>query len=481
MAKKSDNRINIVQFDLGKLPPQAVDIEEAVLGAILVEGEAYDRISISPVYFYKEVHQKIYRAIVNLKKQKEPVDILTVTEELRKSEELDEVGGPFYITTLSNRVASSAHIEYHAAIITEKYILRELIRISTDIQSRAFEDVDPDDLFNYYNQSIDQLMNNTMNFDEIKTFDQLVRESLVKAEERQQLFKEGKSIGIPTPVTKLTNHTTGWQAPQFIIIAARPGHGKTAWALACARKAAIFGYQPAIFSLEMSGVSLTNRLIIGETGIDADNFRKGDIEHHEWDKINAHVGRMMDWKIVIDDNPKPIDKIIQKVRFLHRKKLIDLLIIDYIQLASDENMKENANRQEEVSSISRKLKLIGMELNIPVIALSQLNRDVEKRGSKVPMLADLRESGSLEQDADVVLFLYNPAKYGITEDEDGKKLDGKSYVIIAKQREGYTGPIEFRYNKSITAVYDYQESYDFKASPSSYFTRNDFEPEQEIF
>lgn len=459
MAKKTlDYKNNSISMELGKIPPQAIDLEEIILGALMIEKDAIDKVDLRPEYFYKDSHQKIFIAIQNLSLLNNPIDLLTVTDELRKLKWIDEIGGPYYVTLLTSKVASSMHIEYHSKIITEMFIKREIIRISTELQQRAFdESEDTFDLLDSFYSQLDRL-NNNAEIDEPKTWNELIKETLKRTEEREQTYLSGKTVGIPTPVFKLTKWTCGWQPKQLIIIAGRPGQGKTAWALGCLKTAALNGYKPALFSLEMSDVSIADRIVIGESGINADDYRRGAIGDENWILLNNSFNKLSQYKnILIDDKPKNINRIRSKIKSLHRKGKCNMVIVDYIQLVGDDSIKTNANREQEVSTISRKLKLLASELNIPVIALSQLNREVEKRPNKKPMMSDLRESGAIEQDADVIMFVWRPEKYGITEDENGEPLNGRSFIILEKQREGNIGTIPFKYNDSVTAIYDYDE------------------------
>lgn len=478
MAKK-DNKQPIILDVAGKIPPQAVDLEEAVLGALMIEKDAIDRVKLKPEYFYKDSHQHIFRAIQKLAFKNEPIDLMTVQEELRKSEVLEQIGGPYFISMLTSKIASASNIEYHSLIITDKFIKRQLIRISGEIQTKAFDDSeDTFEIFDNFYSQLDSINNEVEDVDNVKTWVELMKEALKEAEQRTSLYKDSKTIGIPTPILKLTKWTCGWQPKQFIIIAGRPGMGKTAWALGCLKTASVYGYKPVLFSLEMSDVSIANRLIIGESGVNADDFRSGNIQNEDWVKLNNSLGKMMDYNILIDDKPKSINKIKAKVKSLHRKGLCDMVVVDYIQLSWDDSLQNKAIREQEVSSVSRKLKLMAQELNIPVIALSQLNRAVENRPNKKPQLSDLRESGAIEQDADVIIFIHRPEKYGFTEDENGEPLNGRCDCILEKQREGQVGTINFKYNDSVTAIYDWDNYGELKEL--SYHPDRNFEPNREF-
>jgi replicative DNA helicase len=449
---------NIFPLDLGKIPPQACDIEDAVLGALMLEKGAYDRITLKPCEFYKEANQKIFSAIQELEKNNNPIDYLSVCEKLKENNLLDDIGGSFYISQLTGKVISANNIEHHALIIHDKFIKRQCIVYCSELMNKAYDDaLDTFDVMDYANIELDKINNDILIEDDVLTFKEVIKNTLESFQERVKLYKEGKSIGIPTPIQKLTKYTSGWQPKDFIVIGARPGAGKTALALAILKTAAESNKSVYLASLEMSSIQLGGRILVGTSGINADNFKFGNVEGGEWEKLEKAIQKLENLPIFIDDKPKNINRIKSKAKLLHRKGQCDMLIIDYIQLASIEGENSSRNREQEISYISRTCKTIGMELDIPVIALSQLNREVEKRTVKKPGLSDLRESGSIEQDADIVLFIYRPEMYGLTEDENGNAYNGRSELIIAKHRNGQTGIIDFRFNESLTAVYDYDE------------------------
>jgi replicative DNA helicase len=449
---------NTIPIDLGKIPPQACEIEEAVLGALMLEKGAYDKITLKPCEFYKDAHQIIFTAIQDLQKKNQPIDYLSVCEKLKECGQIDVVGGPHYISQLTGKVTSASNIEYHSLIIHDKFIKRQCIAFSSELMNRSFDDnLDTFDIIDYANAELDKINNDIDIEDDVLTFNEVIKNTLESFKQRVKLYSEGKSIGIQTPIQKLTKYTSGWQPKDFIVIGARPGAGKTALALAILKTAAENSKSVFLASLEMSSVQLGGRILVGTSGINADNFKFGNIQDGEWAKIESAIQKLENLPIFIDDKPKNINRIKSKAKLLHRKGQCDMLIIDYIQLASIEGENSSRNREQEISYISRTCKTIGMELDIPVIALSQLNREVEKRTIKKPGLSDLRESGSIEQDADIVLFIYRPEMYGLTEDENGKAYNGRSELIIAKHRNGQTGIIDFRFNLSLTAVYDYDE------------------------
>ncbi|MEA3496268.1 MAG: replicative DNA helicase [Bacteroidota bacterium] len=438
--------------ELGKIPPQAINVEEAVLGALMLERDALMEVLdiLTPKIFYKEEHKIIYEAIVNLSVKSNPIDILTVTAELRKEAKLEEVGGAYYISDLTNRVGSSANIEYHARILVEKFILRELIRISSKIQEDAFnETTDVFDLLDSAEQNLFNIAQGNLKGD-YETMSDLIVKSIQSIEEIKNTRDErGGVTGVPSGYNDLDRITSGWQKSDLIIIASRPGMGKTSLALSMARNAAVdFDMPIAVFSLEMSSLQLVQRLISAEAELDAMKLRNGDLEEHEWQQLNTKINRLSDSKIFIDDTPGiNVFELRAKCRRLHSQEGIKMVLIDYLQLMNAQtDNRRNFNRENEISTISRALKGLAKELDIPVIALSQLSREVEKRtSSKRPILSDLRESGSIEQDADQVMFIYRPEYYGLTENEDGDPTTGLAELIIAKNRHGSVSTVKLKF------------------------------------
>jgi replicative DNA helicase len=450
-SKDKRSRLTNLVSGLGKLPPQALDLEEAVLGALMLEKDALSAVIdiLKPEVFYKDAHQKIFESIQKLFTASSPVDILTVCAQLRQQGDLEMIGGAFYITELTNRVASAANIEYHARIISQKFIQRELIRISTDIINQSYEDTsDVFELLDYAEKNLFDIAQNNLRRDSRK-IDDIVKESLKMLEALKG--KEDTLTGVPSGFTALDRVTNGWQKSDLVIIAARPAMGKTAFVLSCARNAAVqFGKPVVFFSLEMSSVQLTNRLISGEAEIEQEKIRKGQLEDWEWHKLTSKIGGLSEAPLIIDDTPAlNVFEFRAKCRRLKAQYDIQMIIIDYLQLMQGkaDGKGGGGNREQEISSISRALKQVAKELNVPVIALSQLSRAVENRpgGSKKPMLSDLRESGAIEQDADMVLFLYRPEYYGLDQDENGNPTAGIGEVIIAKHRNGETGTVPLRF------------------------------------
>ena len=432
----------------GKLPPQARELEEAVLGALMLDKNALTSVIqiLQPESFYVEAHQKIYGAIRMLFEKTQPIDILTVTNQLKISGELDIIGGPYYVTQLTNRVASAANVEFHARIISQKHIQRELIRISNETIRDAYEDsTDVFDLLDKAERDLFSIAENNIrkNYESMSS---LIVDA-IKQIEIARTHEDGIS-GVPSGFTELDRVTSGWQKSDLVIVAARPGMGKTAFALSLVRNTAVTFKKPvAVFSLEMSSLQLVNRLISSETEIPAEKLKKGDLHDHEWHQLNSQIKKLTEAPIFIDDTPAlSIFELRAKCRRLKAQHDIQLVVIDYLQLMTAGG-EGKGNREQEISMISRSLKSIAKELNIPVIALSQLSRQVENRpgGSKRPQLSDLRESGAIEQDADMVMFIYRPEYYQITEDESGNSLTGVGQLLISKHRNGALKDVNLRF------------------------------------
>jgi replicative DNA helicase len=458
-VKKAKPQVRQFFTEGGKLPPQAVDLEEAVLGAIMLEKNAVNEAIdiLKPESFYKESNQRIFESITDLFQNTEPIDILTVTKRLQKKGELDLVGGPFYISQLTNRVASASNIQYHSRIIAQKYIQRELIRIASEIIKDSYDEtVDVFDILDDAEQKLFDVAEGNIrkNYEKI---DSVVHQAIVELEAKHE-NKEGVS-GVPTGFMSLDRITGGWQKNDMVVIAARPSMGKTAFVLSMARNAAVTFNKPvAFFSLEMSSVQLVNRLISAESGIPGDRIMRGQLEEYEYSQIHSKIKELTEAPLFIDDTPAlSIFEFRSKCRRLKQQHDIQLAVIDYLQLMSGGNT--GGNREQEISTISRSIKEVAKELNIPIIALSQLSRSVETRGGdKRPMLSDLRESGAIEQDADIVAFLYRPAYYGITEDEEHNNIEDLTEVLISKHRNGATGLVKLRFIKDYAKFVDGESS-----------------------
>jgi replicative DNA helicase len=450
-----------ISESLGKLPPQVLDLEEVVLGALMLEKNALNAVVefLKPEHFYLETHKEIYTAIVDLFKATEPVDMRTVVNQLRKTAKIELVGGAYYIAELTSKVSSAANIEYHARVIMEMAIKRELIQVASQIQSDAYEDTtDVFELLDKTEQSIFQISDSNLR----KNYDNM-RNLMARAIQELQMLKEHKDglTGVPSGFTDLDRMTSGWQRSDLVIIAARPGMGKTAFVVSALRNAAVdFKIPVAIFSLEMASIQLVNRMISAEAELESEKIKKGNLAEHEWAQLVHKTSRLSSAPIFIDDTPAlSILELRAKCRRLKAEHGIQIIVIDYLQLMRGE---QSGNREQEIASISRALKGIAKELNVPVLALSQLSRSVETRGGdKKPQLSDLRESGSIEQDADIVMFLYRPEYYKITVDEEGLPTQGVGEVILAKHRNGSTGNVKLKFIGKYTKFADLD-------SPSGY-------------
>ncbi len=443
--------VDLTTMVYGKLPPQAKDLEEAVLGAIMLEQSAFDTIAeiLKPEHFYVESHQLIFKAMQALTQKSQPIDILTVSEELKTREDLEKIGGAYYVTRLTNAVVSAANIEAHSRIILQKFIQRELIRISGEIIGDAYEDsTDVFDLLDDAESKLFEITNNHLrkNFDSIDTV-------LVKTIQRiEDMRNKNEDVtGVPTGYAMLDHITYGWQPTDLIVLAARPSVGKTAFALNLARHAALHPTKSTavgFFSLEMSAGQLVQRILSAESEIWLEKIARGRLQEHEMKQLYAKgIQRLAQAPIFIDDTAAlNIFELRAKCRRLKNKHNVGLIIIDYLQLMSGTGENRNTNREQEISRISRDLKGLAKELQIPIIALSQLSREVEKRkeGSKMPQLSDLRESGAIEQDADMVMFLYRPEYYDITANELGENNKGETHVRIAKHRNGSLETIKLK-------------------------------------
>lgn len=449
MAKKQKEKINFENLHEGRIPPQAVEVEAQVLGAALIDREAVPKIIeiLKEDMFYKSAHQKIFYAICKIFERNEPVDIVTLSDELKRRGWLEEVGGVVYLSELTMKVSSSANVEYHAHIVLEKALLRNLITTSAEIASRAYSDnEDVIDLLDQAETRIFQISEHRMK----RTATPIKKAISATLELLESVHGRHQGItGVPTGFIDLDNLTGGFQNSDLIIVAGRPSQGKTAFALSIARNAALHPVKPtpvAIFSIEMSEQQLVTRLIAAEAKVNAHDLRTGQLKESKWQQLTLKIGKLTEAPIFVDDSPSmSILEIRAKARRLKAEHNIGLIIIDYLQLIHPPKSLES--REREISLISRSLKALAKEINIPVIALSQLNRAVETRKDdyKRPVLADLRESGAIEQDADVVLFVHRPETYKISEIEDfrGNKISTErlAEIIVGKQRNGPIGTV----------------------------------------
>ena len=457
MAKKS-----IDNTTYAHLQPQALEVERAVLGALMNDRDAYAVVCeiLSPESFYEQRNQLIYSAIRDLSIAEKPVDVLTVTDELERQGSLDKVGGAIYIADLSNKVASSANIEYHARIIAHKFLARQLISFASDIETKAFDgSMDIDDLMQDAEGSLFELSRRNMK----KDYTQIepVISNAVEVIQKAAANKDGLT-GVPTGYHKLDNITSGWQASDLVIIAGRPAMGKTSFALSMAKNiAADYKVPMAFFSLEMSNVQLVNRLISNCCEIQGSKILNGQLKPDEWERLDKRLNNLIGSPLYLDDTPGlSVFELRTKARRLVRDHGVKIIMIDYLPLMIA-NGKRFSSRQEEVSTISRSLKQIAKELDIPILALSQLNRGVESREGlegKRPQLSDLRESGAIEQDADMVLFVHRPEYYHIYQDENGRDLHGMAQIIIAKHRKGATGDVLLNFRGEFTRFENPEDS-----------------------
>ncbi len=454
----------------GRLQPQDTEIEEAVLGALMLEKGAYPTVSeiLKPECFYDNSNQKIYEAIQNLVSKGRPIDMLTVTEQLRIDGHLEEAGGAIRISELTSRVSSAANIEYHARIVAQKHLARELISFSSQIGTLAFdESIDVYDLMQEAEGKLFEMSRNTIKRDVVQ-IDPVITEALNKIEEASN--RESGLSGLQTGYTKLDKYTSGWQNSDLIIIAARPAMGKTAFVLSMAKNMAVdYNIPVAIFSLEMSNLQLVNRLISNVCNLESEKIKSGQLTKLEWDNLVTRIKSLYSAPLYVDDTPSlSIFELRTKARRLVKEHGVQIIIIDYLQLMNATGMKFGS-REQEVSTISRNLKQLAKELNIPIIALSQLNRSVEQRGDdkngKRPQLSDLRESGAIEQDADIVCFIHRPEYYTkSSEDAEGHDIRGFAEFIIAKHRSGSVGDVEMRFVSKFARFENWEDNYTLQSA-----------------
>lgn len=456
--KKNNNRKRHtptpIDESYGHLQPQATDIEQVVIGALLIDKDAFSVVSeiLRPDTFYDPRNQKIYQAIQTMNLEERPVDIMTVIEELKHEGSLDEIGGPAYVLDISQHVASSAHIEYHAHILAQKYLARQLIHFASEVETEAFDpQIDVDDLMQKAESSLFELSQKNMRQDYTQ-IDPIIHEATEILQ--RAASNAGGLTGIPTGFTRLDEITSGWQKSDLVIIAGRPAMGKTSFALSIAKSIAVDHHIPvAFFSLEMNKVQLVNRLISNVCEIPGNKILNGQLDNDDWERLDKKLRLLIGAPLFIDDTPGlSVFELRTKARRLVREQHVQIIMVDYLQLMNA-NGSRFSNRQEEVSTISRSLKGLAKELDIPILALSQLNRTVENREGlegKRPQLSDLRESGAIEQDADMVLFVHRPEYYHIYEDEKGHDLHGMAQIIIAKHRKGATGDVLLRFKGEFT-------------------------------
>lgn len=451
----------------GKMPPNALDFERLVIGTFLIDKKGLDHSIdlLTPEVFYDPRHQVIFSTILKLYEDNQPVDLMTIIQDLKKEGRLNLAGGDSYIIDLTMGVSSSAHIEYHVRVILEKYILRSLINVSANVIDAAYkESTDVFELLDKAEQSFFEITNGTIKkgFD---TANSLVKQAIETIKSLKD--KEGLS-GVPSGFRDVDKETGGWQNSDLIIIAARPAMGKTAFLLSMARNIAVGHKIPmALFSLEMASVQLITRMIASETRISSEKLRKGTLDDEEWQRLFSNVSELENAPLYIDETPSlSIFDFRAKCRRLVMQHGVRLIMVDYLQLmTAGGGGKGTGNREQEISMISRSLKAIAKELNVPVIALSQLSRSVETRPGKRPQLSDLRESGAIEQDADIVSFIFRPEYYKITvwdNDEEGQETstENQAELIIAKHRNGATADVRLSFLKHFAKFGDIEAAFD---------------------
>ncbi len=453
-GRQRTSRQQPIDNNYAHLQPQALEVERAVLGALLIDKDAYAVVCemLFPESFYEPRNQLIYSAIRDLSLEEKPIDVLTVAEQLAKSGKLVDAGGPAYLAEISSHVASSAHIDYHARIVAQKSLARQLIQFASDVETKAFDEtIDVDDLMQHAEGALFELSQKNMKKDYTQ-IDPVIKNAL-DVINKAAANTDGLT-GVPTGYYKLDEITSGWQASDLVIIAGRPAMGKTSFALSMAKNIAADYQQPmAFFSLEMSNVQLVNRLISNVCEIQGSKILNGQLQRDEWDRLDKRISQLMGAPLYIDDTPGlSVFELRTKARRLVREHGVKIIMIDYLQLMNANGMRFSS-RQEEVSTISRSLKGLAKELDIPILALSQLNRGVESREGiegKRPQLSDLRESGAIEQDADMVLFVHRPEYYHIYQDDQGRDLRGMAQIIIAKHRKGATGDVLLNFRGEFT-------------------------------
>lgn len=453
--KTASNPIQANEF--GKLPPQAPELEEAVLGAVMVEKDAIELIDLQPNDFYKVAHQKIFQAIMNLKNRQNPIDMHTVTEELRRTGEIDDIGGPYYITLLTANLSSAAHLVYHSTIVKQKSISRQVIEMGSTAQTMAFDDkVDIDDVLEYVEKSFTEINNGSCSADSSNMEDSL-QETLAYITELHRKASLGISTAIPTELKSANKGLYGgWQAPDLIILGARPGMGKTQLAVSFAKSAGSTDNDCLFVSIEMTKVQLLLRMLTEDDGIDFDRLKTGKLTNAEWNLVESRIPRLMNLKMNIADDSriKYLNNIKSLARKLHRQGKLKLMIIDYLQLIRTKLQFQT--RDIEVGYITGELKSLAKELNIPIILLSQLSRPPKGMKATTPKLEDLRESGNIEQDADIVAFVHRPSYYepDIVDSRDVPwKNRGK--LIFSKYRDGAPFEVIFQHNERFKKIWDY--------------------------
>lgn len=449
--KKTDYQERLLSMN-GKIPPQVPELEEAIIGALMIEKNAIDQVGfLKPEMFYMDENKAIFEAILELIRENKSVDILTIPEKMKAMQNTDFL---LNLMRISSKMISSAHIQEHALIIQDRYIRREMIKYCMMSESESYdESVSVDDIIFKVSENIQSLQENLIGGNDIQPISEVSKDAYDELIRKVERCNSGNQTGVNTGLIDLNRITSGWQKGELIIIAARPAMGKTALALHLAKSAAKTGDHVAVFSLEMNKVSLYNRFLLSESDVHPDNLRDGKLSDNDYQSINSGIDKLYHLPIYIDDNGmSTMGNIRAKCRLLKKRNKLNLAIIDYLQLITPSGDKKG-NREQEIATMSREAKMMAKELGIPVLLLSQLSRKVEERADKIPMLSDLRESGAIEQDADMVIFIYRPAYYEIAT-KPGVDIHNKGKLIIAKNRNGKVGIVKFAHNDSLTKIFD---------------------------
>lgn len=461
MAKKPEFK-QILTDPTGKLPPRDIELEEVVLGACMLEKDAFMNVCdlLVPDSFYDPVNKKIYEAITTLSLNQRPIDMMTVTEQLRRDGNLDNVGGAIHIAELTSKVYSTANLEYHASIIAQKYLARRLITFAANVETKAYDESnDIEELLQETESLLFDISQNQLKR-EVTKIDSVITLALDQIQNAAN--NESGLSGLQTGYRDLDKITSGWQNSDLIIIAARPAMGKTAFVLSMAKNMAVdYNVPIAIFTLEMSSVQLTKRLISNVASLEGEKIKSGRLSHDEEERLHSRIRNVYGAPLYLDETPGlSISELRTKARRLVREKGVKMIMIDYLQLMNATGQKLGS-REQEVSTISRSLKALAKELDIPIIALSQLNRSTENREDKRPVLSDLRESGAIEQDADIVCFIHRPEYYTrAAQDGEGNNIKGLAYLIVAKHRSGAVGDVKLHFVSKFAKFENWEEGYE---------------------
>ncbi len=459
---KKQHTFTIDGVPSAQVQPHAIEMEAAVLGAIMLDVDAFSAVQniLEPEFFYLPANQKIYQAVKTLYAQYQPIDMLTVIHELQRTGKLEEIGGAYYLTTLTQNVCSAIHIEHHAVVVFERFIARRIVAAGQKITTLGFDQaLDIDQMVTGSESQINDIITQITGKVDIAHIGKSLNEALNNAYKRVDNTRKNIRSGVATGLVCLDRITCGWQKANLIVLAARPSMGKTAIMLHLAKAAARSGTPVVIFSLEMSDVSLSNRLILSECTVAIDRFRSGYMDNNELKQLESAAGIINEMPIYIDDNSDvTIGFLRSRAKALKKQGKCGAVFIDYLQLCREIGI-QGRTREQEVSAMSREAKIIAKELDIPVILLSQLSRSVEQRADRKPQLSDLRDSGSIEQDADIVIFIWRPEYYGIeVVDKHGNIEEKYGELLVEKNRDGATGKVKFRHNVGMTQIYDYHSN-----------------------